>query len=112
MLHRSNKSEFGPNGVLKGHGSRLEVWMAEASQGTGARHEQPPTDPRAEQVRVVLLAGSGSDADDDLYRLVHRRLLLLTTILAFILFLNICVVVVAMAILSRRPNLPQSPVEY
>lgn len=86
--------------------------MAGASQPTVTHHEQPPADTRAEQVRVVLVAGSGSDADEDLYRLLHRRLLILTAIVAIVTFLGLCVDGVLIATFPRRPDLPQSPAEW
>jgi serine/threonine-protein kinase len=84
--------------------------MSEPSQQTAAYDERPPTDPQSEEVRVVFVAGSGVVADDDLYQLLRRRLLILTTILASVTFVNIAVNVAAAAFFIRRP-VPPDPTD-
>jgi serine/threonine-protein kinase len=51
-------------------------------------------------------------ADDDLYQLLRRRLLILTTILATVLFVNLCVNGVAAAFFIPWPDLPKDPAEW
>src|SRR5262245_36844764 len=51
---------------------------------------EPPADTPSEHVRVALVAGSGSVATDDLYRLLRRRLLVVCSIVAGFFFVVMC----------------------
>src|SRR5262249_46360023 len=55
---------------------------AAAGSATQDYRGEPPSGTPSERVRVALVAGSGSVATDDLYRLLRRRLLIVCTIVA------------------------------
>jgi tRNA A-37 threonylcarbamoyl transferase component Bud32 len=59
----------------------------------------PSTGATPERVRVALVASSGSPATDDLYRILRRRLLILTTIVAGTFFSGLCVDLLLHAVL-------------
>lgn len=78
-----------------------ELYQAESRPGA------PP-----ERVQVALVAGSRSVATDDLYPLLRRRLLILTSIMAGAFFLGFGVDVVVRTILPPPDELALSPLEY
>lgn len=62
---------------------------AVSDQVTEEYQAEPPTGTPSQRVRVALVAGSGSAATDDLYRLLRRRLLVLSSIVAGAFFVGL-----------------------
>lgn len=60
--------------------------------------------PPPERVRVALVGGSGALATDDLYPLLRRRLLILTSIIASSLFFAFLVAIIVRTILPITPQ--------
>ena len=74
-------------------------------QATQDYQAEPAPSPPSERVRVALVGAAGSVVTDDLYPLLRRRLLILTSIVACAFFLANCLVIFA------RTSLPM-PAEH
>jgi len=72
---------------------------------------QPAGAPR-EGGRVALVAGSGSVATDDLYPLLRRRLLILTTIVASAFFAGFCIDILMRTLFPLPAEQAEAPLEY
>src|SRR5688572_28405178 len=65
-----------------------------------------------ERLRVALVAGSGSVATDDLYRLLRRRLLILTSIMAVGFLLGMCADILLRVCFPMPAEHVESPFEW
>lgn len=81
-------------------------------EATADYRPEPPSSPAPYRARVAVVAGSGSVATDDLYRLLRRRLLILTTIVACAFFAGLFIDILLRFLLQVPTADVLSPAEW